>query len=63
MIQVDDAQFNKVTELIASGQAEGATLEAGGKRVGDKGYFVQPTVFSGVKDDMRIAKEEVSSMK
>ena len=61
VIQVDDAQFNKVTELIASGQTEGATLEAGGKRVGDKGYFVQPTVFSGVKDDMRIAKEEVRS--
>lgn len=45
--------------MIESGKKEGAKLECGGARHGDKGYFVQPTVFSDVKDDMRIAKEEV----
>jgi aldehyde dehydrogenase (NAD+) len=34
-------------------------LLSGGKRVGSKGYFIQPTIFSGVKDNMRIAKEEI----
>ena len=45
--------------MIESGKKEGAKLECGGGRHGDKGYFIQPTVFSDVKDDMRIAKEEV----
>lgn len=45
--------------MIDSGKKQGATLVTGGSRVGDKGYFVQPTVFSDVKDDMKIAKEEV----
>jgi len=34
-------------------------LQVGGKRIGTKGYFVEPTVFSNVTDDMRIAKEEI----
>ena len=46
-------------ELIESGQKEGAKLEIGGARHGDKGYFLESTVFSNVTDDMRIAKEEV----
>ena len=46
-------------ELIESGKKEGATLQCGGKRLGDSGYFVESTVFSDVTDDMRIAKEEV----
>lgn len=45
--------------MIDSGKKQGATLVTGGSQVGDKGYFVQPTVFSDVKDDMTIAKEEV----
>jgi len=45
--------------LIESGVKEGAKLEAGGKRFGEKGFFIEPTVFSGVKDDMKIAKEEI----
>ena len=48
-------------ELIESGIQEGATLQAGGKRAEGKGYFVQPTVFSDVTPDMRIAREEVRS--
>ena len=58
-LQIDDEQFNKILDLIESGKKEGAKLECGGGRHGDKGYFIQPTVFSDVKDDMRIAKEEV----
>ncbi|KAJ7376615.1 Retinal dehydrogenase 1 [Desmophyllum pertusum] len=57
--QIDAEQFNKILELIESGKKEGAKLECGGARHGDKGYFIQPTVFSGVKDEMRIANEEI----
>ena len=58
--QVDKEQFDKILDLIESGKKEGAKLECGGERHGQRGYFIQPTVFSDVKDDMRIAKEEVS---
>lgn len=57
--QIDDEQFNKIFDLIESGKKEGAKLECGGSRIGTKGYFVQPTVFSNVTDNMRIAKEEI----
>jgi len=57
--QVDQEEFDKILSLIDSGKKEGAKLECGGGRFGDKGYFIQPTVFSGVNDDMRIAKEEI----
>ncbi|KAK7116488.1 aldehyde dehydrogenase, mitochondrial-like [Littorina saxatilis] len=57
--QVDDVQFKKILSLIQSGKKEGAKLVAGGNRAGDKGYFIQPTVFADVGDDMRIAKEEI----
>ena len=46
-------------DLIESGKKEGAVLKCGGSRWGDKGFFIQPTVFAGVEDNMRIAKEEV----
>jgi aldehyde dehydrogenase (NAD+) len=57
--QVDNAQFEKIMSYIGSGRSEGAKLVCGGERVGDKGYFVQPTVFADVQDDMKIAKEEI----
>jgi aldehyde dehydrogenase (NAD+) len=57
--QVDDAQFDKVMGYIDSGKSEGAKLVCGGGRVGDKGYFIQPTVFADVKDEMKIAREEI----
>jgi acyl-CoA reductase-like NAD-dependent aldehyde dehydrogenase len=44
---------------INSGKKDGAKLEAGGERAHSKGYFIKPTVFSGVTDQMRIAKEEI----
>jgi len=57
--QIDKKQFDKILGLIDSGVQEGAKLVAGGKRFGKKGFFIEPTVFSGVRDDMRIAKEEI----
>ena len=57
--QVDEEQLNKILDLIQSGVQQGAKLMCGGKRKGNKGYFVEPTVFADVKDDMRIAKEEI----
>jgi aldehyde dehydrogenase (NAD+) len=57
--QVDEAQFDKVMGYIESGRSEGAKMVCGGERVGDRGYFIQPTVFADVQDDMKIAKEEI----
>ena len=51
--------MTKILELIDSGKKEGAKMTIGGDRVGDKGYFIAPTVFADVQDNMRIAKEEV----
>lgn len=51
--------MNKILELIESGKKQGATVVTGGHRKGDKGYFVEPTVFRDVSDNMRIANEEV----
>ena len=45
--------------LIDSGKKDGAKLCTGGSRAADKGYFIEPTVFSDVQDNMRIAEEEV----
>ena len=57
--QIDDEQLEKILDLIKSGKEEGACLKTGGGRIGDKGYFLETTVFSDVQDNMRIAKEEV----
>jgi len=57
--QVDQIQFDKVMDYIESGRHEGAKLVCGGDRVGDRGYFIQPTVFADVQDDMKISREEI----
>ena len=61
--QVTKAQYEKVLGYIESGKSEGATLVMGGeahKNVGDgRGFFIAPTVFTGVKDNMKIYREEV----
>jgi aldehyde dehydrogenase (NAD+) len=57
--QVDQDQFNKVMSYIESGRSEGASLLCGGERANDRGYFVQPTVFADVRDEMKIAQEEI----
>ncbi|MGA2579558.1 MAG: aldehyde dehydrogenase family protein [Bryobacteraceae bacterium] len=57
--QVDQAQFDKVLNYIDAGKREGASLRCGGGRWGDRGYFVEPTVFADVQDHMKIAEEEI----
>ena len=57
--QVDQAQFDKIMSYIAKGKAQGARCVAGGERFGNKGYFIKPTVFADVKDDMAIATDEI----
>jgi aldehyde dehydrogenase (NAD+) len=57
--QVSQEQFDRVMGYIDAGQKDGANMLLGGKRVGERGYFIQPTVFGDVKDDMTIAKEEI----
>ena len=51
--------FDKVMSYVEIGRSEGAACAAGGARVGDAGWFVQPTLFTGAHPDMRIAQEEV----
>ncbi|XP_073526483.1 uncharacterized protein [Phyllobates terribilis] len=57
--QVDKKQYEKILSYIELGNQEGATLLTGGKACGEKGYFIEPTVFIDVKDDMSIAKDEI----
>jgi aldehyde dehydrogenase (NAD+) len=57
--QVDQTQLERVLGYIEKGHQEGAKLTTGGGRVGDKGYFVEPTVFCDVHDHMTIAQEEI----
>jgi len=57
--QVDDIQYKRVMGYIDQGKQEGARLVAGGARFGDRGYFIAPTVFADVTDEMKIAKEEI----
>jgi len=51
--------MNKILDYVEAGKADGAELLLGGNRFGDKGFYVEPTVFAGVQDDMTIAKEEI----
>lgn len=57
--QIDETQMTKILGLIKEGVNQGAKLMVGGKRVGDRGYFVEPTVFANVEDNHVIAKEEI----
>ncbi len=57
--QVSEEQFNKILGYVDDGKREGANVVTGGARARDKGYFVQPTIFDGVTNDMRIAREEI----
>ena len=60
--QVTKAQYDKVLDYIQSGKSEGATLATGGepfKNANGKGFFIAPTVFTNVKDSMKIYREEV----
>jgi len=57
--QVDQAQFDKIMHYIHLGNKEGAKLVTGGKRYGDRGYYIEPTLFVDVKDEMAIARDEI----
>src|SRR5204862_6119774 len=57
--QVSQEQLDRIMGYIDSGKKEGAQLLAGGNRVGGKGYFIEPTVFDNVRDEMKIAREEI----
>ncbi|CAN5901283.1 aldehyde dehydrogenase family protein [soil metagenome] len=57
--QVDREQFDKILGYIEKGKQQGARCITGGERFGDKGYFIKPTVFADVKDDMAIATDEI----
>ncbi|SSD61898.1 probable Magnesium-activated aldehyde dehydrogenase, cytosolic [Saccharomycodes ludwigii] len=56
---IGKSQFDNIMNYIAIGKKEGAKLLTGGERVGTKGYFIRPTIFYDVKEDMRIVKEEI----
>jgi len=57
--QVSREQFDKILGYIDAGISSGARLITGGERARPRGYFVQPTVFDDVRNDMRIAREEI----
>uniref|UniRef100_K7F3M2 aldehyde dehydrogenase (NAD(+)) n=1 Tax=Pelodiscus sinensis TaxID=13735 RepID=K7F3M2_PELSI len=57
--QVDEEQFKKILGYISTGKQEGAKLLCGGNPAADRGYFIQPTIFGDVQDNMTIATEEI----
>jgi phenylacetaldehyde dehydrogenase len=56
---VSEEQLQRVCDYLELGISEGATAVTGGKKLGDKGYFVEPTVLVNTKDDMRVVQEEI----
>lgn len=56
---VSEAQMKRVLDYVDIGTGEGALLATGGERIGERGYFVAPTVFANVDHDMRISQEEI----
>jgi phenylacetaldehyde dehydrogenase len=56
---VSDEQLQRVTGYLESGQREGATALSGGHRSGSRGYFVEPTVLTNTRPDMRVVREEI----
>ena len=56
---VSDEQFRRVTGYLESGKSDGATALAGGGRFGDRGYFVEPTVLTNTRPDMKVVREEI----
>jgi aldehyde dehydrogenase (NAD+) len=56
---VSETQMKRVLDYVDIGVREGASLATGGTRIGDRGYFVEPTVFANVEHEMRISQEEI----
>jgi len=57
--QVSQTQFDRVMSYIDEGKKAGAKVETGGERHGTDGFFIKPTIFSGVTEDMKIVQEEI----
>eukprot|EP01083_Nonionella_stella_P072405 195254_1 len=57
--QIDNDQFTKIMDYIEQGKKDGAQLVFGGSRIGEEGFFIEPTLFSKVKEDMSIVREEI----
>ncbi|KAI8147978.1 aldehyde dehydrogenase domain-containing protein [Fennellomyces sp. T-0311] len=57
--QISQVQYDRIMGYIKAGKEEGATCYMGGSRFGDKGYFIEPTVFTDVKENMKIMQEEI----
>ena len=57
--QVSKEQFDKILGYIDTGKKEGAKLVTGGERCGERGYFIKPTIFDEVDNNMKIAREEI----
>lgn len=57
--QVSQTQFDRIMGYIKSGKEEGATVHIGGERHGNEGYFIQPTIFTECKSNMKIVQEEI----
>src|ERR1700723_1459290 len=56
---VSEEQFQRVSGFLESGKSDGATALAGGGRFGDRGYFIEPTVLTNTRPDMRVVREEI----
>lgn len=57
--QVSQLQFDRIMGYIQSGKEEGATIEMGGERHGDEGFFIQPTVITNATGKMKVMQEEI----
>jgi aldehyde dehydrogenase (NAD+) len=57
--QVSQLQFDRIMGYIQDGKQAGARVVTGGERLGDKGYFIKPTIFADVNGDMKIVQEEI----
>jgi aldehyde dehydrogenase (NAD+) len=57
--QVSQIQYDRIMDFIKSGKDEGATVHLGGDRFGNEGYWINPTIFTDVKPEMKIVKEEI----
>jgi len=56
---VSEEQLNRVCSYLEAGFSEGATALSGGRRKGNKGYFVEPTVLVNTREDMKVVREEI----
>jgi len=56
---ISDEQLQRITGYIAAGKRDGAEIVAGGRRVGDTGYFVEPTILAKTRPEMSVVREEI----